>query len=149
MGRYETMLRQAGLVPTRQRLALAELLFRKGNRHFTAEDLLDDVRAARLPVSRATLYNNLRSFTEHGLLRAVPVETGQTFFDTDVTHGCHLFFEDTGSLVDVPPDWAGFDNLLQRLGGIDARRVNVVIHVRTFAHRGDRTRLPQGRAVRG
>ena len=55
----ETQLRQAELRPTRQRIALASLLFAKGDRHLTAEDLHEEARSARIPVSLATVYNTL------------------------------------------------------------------------------------------
>jgi Fur family transcriptional regulator, iron response regulator len=130
--RYRLLLKRAGLVPTRPRLAVAGLLFRAGGRHVTADVLQQEVHAAGLEVSRATLYNTLHAFTRHGLLREIPTENGRSVFDTNVNHGVHLYFEDTGELVDVPPEWGGLDHLLGRLGGIDPARINVVIHVRTF-----------------
>ena len=54
-------LRHAGLRPTRQRMALAELLFHGGDRHVSAESLHGEALAARVPVSLATVYNTLVS----------------------------------------------------------------------------------------
>ncbi|MDX5361227.1 MAG: transcriptional repressor, partial [Alphaproteobacteria bacterium] len=51
------MLRSAGLRPTRQRVALAELLYSRGNRHISAELLHEEAEAANVPVSLATVYN--------------------------------------------------------------------------------------------
>ena len=68
------MLRDVGLRPTRQRLALGWLLFAKGGRHLTAEMLHEDALKARFPVSLATVYNTLNQFTEAGLLREVAVD---------------------------------------------------------------------------
>ena len=50
-------LKQAGLRPTRQRIALAKLLFEKDDRHVSAEDLHEEARAAGVSVSLATIYN--------------------------------------------------------------------------------------------
>ncbi len=50
-------LRAVGLRPTRQRLALTRLLFAKGDRHVTAEQLHGEVLASAIPVSLATVYN--------------------------------------------------------------------------------------------
>src|SRR6266851_1191572 len=44
-------LRAVGLRPTRQRLALLGLLFAKGDRHVTAEQLHSEVLVAAIPVS--------------------------------------------------------------------------------------------------
>jgi Fur family iron response transcriptional regulator len=52
-------LRAAGLRPTRQRLALARLLFDGGDRHVTAEHLHSEAQARLIRVSLATVYNTL------------------------------------------------------------------------------------------
>ena len=70
--------RVAGLRPTRQRVALADLLFAKGDRHLTAEQLHEEAVAAGVPVSLATVYNTLHQFTEAGLLRILAIEGSKT-----------------------------------------------------------------------
>ena len=77
-------LRRVGLRPTRQRLALAKLLFEQGDRHVTAEQLHEEAVGAKVRVSLATVYNSLHQFTQMGLLREVVVEPGRSYFDTDV-----------------------------------------------------------------
>ena len=67
----KAMLRQVGLRPTRQRMALGWILFAKGDRHLTAEMLYEEATRAKVPVSLATIYNTLHQFTEVGLLRQV------------------------------------------------------------------------------
>ncbi|MHA1552990.1 MAG: Fur family transcriptional regulator, partial [Alphaproteobacteria bacterium] len=62
-------LRQAGLRPTRQRLALARLLFERDHRHVSAEQLQSEALARHVSVSLATIYNALHQFTAAGLLR--------------------------------------------------------------------------------
>ncbi|WP_368735618.1 Fur family transcriptional regulator, partial [Escherichia coli] len=68
------MLREVGLRPTRQCMALGWILFAKGDRHVTAEMLFDEAAKARVPVSLATVYNTLHQFTEAGLLREIAVD---------------------------------------------------------------------------
>src|SRR6185312_1332501 len=63
----KAMLRQVGLRPTRQRMALGWILFGKGDRHLTAEMLYEEATRAKVPVSLATIYNTLHQFTEVGL----------------------------------------------------------------------------------
>ena len=65
----KSMLRDVGLRPTRQRMALGWILFAKGDRHLTAEMLYAEATKAKVPVSLATVYNTLHQFTEVGLLR--------------------------------------------------------------------------------
>ena len=61
---FTTRLREAGLRPTRQRVALARLLFEGDHRHVTAESLHAEVKATRMPVSLATVYNALNQFRD-------------------------------------------------------------------------------------
>jgi Fur family iron response transcriptional regulator len=50
---FTVSLRAAGLRPTRQRVALARVLFEGGHRHVTAESLHAEVKATPMPVSLA------------------------------------------------------------------------------------------------
>ena len=52
--KLRTKLREAGLRPTRTRMALSELLFSQGDRHVTAERLFEEANQARVSVSLAT-----------------------------------------------------------------------------------------------
>ena len=71
-------LKGVGLRPTRQRVALAGLLFRPGDRHVTAEQLHQEALGENVRVSLATVYNTLHQFTEVGLLRQVAVDGSKT-----------------------------------------------------------------------
>jgi Fur family iron response transcriptional regulator len=123
------LLRAAGLRPTRQRLALARLLFDKGDRHVSAEQLHSEGVQAALPVSLATVYNTLHQFITAGLLREVVVSSGRSYFDTNVTDHHHFFFEDSGQLVDIPSDQIGVTELPAPPSGTAIRRVEVIIRV--------------------
>ena len=63
-----------GLRPTRQRVELGRVLFAKGDRHISAEDLHAEAELAGVRVSLATVYNALHQFTEAGLLREVAID---------------------------------------------------------------------------
>jgi Fur family iron response transcriptional regulator len=71
------VLRMAGLRPTRQRVALAELLFGGPHRHVSAEQLHAEANAANVNVSLATIYNSLHQFRTAGLLREVAVDASR------------------------------------------------------------------------
>ena len=124
------MLRDAGLRPTRQRVALAELLFAKGNRHISAEVLHEEAIIASVPVSLATVYNTLHQFTEVGLLREIAVEGTKTYFDTNTTEHHHYFFEDENNVVDIPESGLTLDNLPIPPEGMEISRVEVVVRLR-------------------
>jgi Fur family transcriptional regulator, iron response regulator len=123
------LLRAARLRPTRQRLALARLLFEKGDRHVTAEQLHGEALAAAVPVSLATVYNTLHQFVAASLLREVVVNSGRSYFDTNVTDHHHFFYEDGGQLVDIPGEDVSLSGLPTPPAGSAIRRVDVIIRV--------------------
>ena len=124
------MLRKSGLRPTRQRMALAELLFARGNRHISAENLYEEATVARVPVSLATIYNALHQFTDAGLLREVAVDGSKTYFDTNTTAHHHFFVEGDNALVDIP----GAEEIVSKIpaapAGYEIARVDVVVRLR-------------------
>lgn len=123
-------LRHSGLRPTRQRMALAALLFRGDDRHVSAESLHREAEAARIPVSLATVYNSLNQFTRAGLLREVAIEGDRTFFDTNTSNHFHFYLEEAGGLVDI--DAVGLDvvGLPELPIGTAIDRIDVVIRLK-------------------
>lgn len=123
-------LRGAGLRPTRQRLALARLLFDGADRHVTAEQLHSEARRDNVRVALATVYNTLHQFTHAGLLREVVVEPGRTYFDTNTGEHHHFYFEEDGTLRDVHPDRLSLNSLPPPPPGAEIARVDVIIRCR-------------------
>ena len=122
-------LRDAGLRPTRQRVALAELLFAKGNRHLTAERLHEEAVSNDVCVSLATVYNTLHQFTEAGLLREVAVEGSKTYFDTNTSNHYHFFTEADGALMDIPTEVLTVQGLPEAPEGMEISRVDVLVRL--------------------
>jgi Fur family transcriptional regulator, iron response regulator len=122
-------LRRTGLRPTRQRVALAELLFGSGDRHFTAEMLHAEAVAKGIPVSLATVYNTLHQFVEAGLLREVAIESSKTYFDTKTSDHFHFFFEGDGRLADIDAPNLRVENLPEPPEGMEIARIDVLVRV--------------------
>jgi Fur family iron response transcriptional regulator len=123
-------LREVGLRPTRQRMALGWILFAKGDRHLTAEMLYEEAAKAKVPVSLATVYNTLHQFTEAGLLRQVAVEGSKAYFDTNVSDHHHFFIEDRNVLVDIPKVDVTVGNIPALPAGYDVAHVDVVVRLK-------------------
>ncbi|AQT41808.1 Fur family transcriptional regulator, iron response regulator [Bartonella apihabitans] len=129
----EKRLREKGLRPTRQRMALADLLFSKGNRHIAAEELHEEAVKASIPVSLATVYNTLHQFTEAGLLRIIAVEGSKTWFDTNTSDHHHFFLEGENEIVDIPSGPEGepiVGNLPEPPEGMEISHVDLIVRLR-------------------
>jgi Fur family iron response transcriptional regulator len=124
------MLRDSGLRPTRQRMALGELLFARGHRHVSAEQLHEEAVGARVPVSLATVYNTLHQFTGAGLLREVAIDGTKTYFDTNVDDHHHFFVEGENTVFDIPAHGVGITAIPAAPEGMEIVRVDVVVRVR-------------------
>ncbi|MCU9838160.1 transcriptional repressor [Ruegeria sp. WL0004] len=121
----------AGLRPTRQRVALAELLVGDGkHRHVTAESLFDSAKSRGAAVSLATVYNTLRAFCEAGVLQEITVDGSKSYFDTNTYDHPHFFWEDEGRLSDAPSDQLVIHRLPDAPDGVEIASVDVVIRLR-------------------
>lgn len=123
-------LRAAGLRPTRQRIALARLLFGPGHRHVTAEQLHEEAGEAGIRVSLATIYNTLHHFTRAGLLNEVVVDAGRFYFDTNTHHHHHFYVQAEHRLIDIEGDSIRVDNVPAPPEDRAVDRVDVVIRLK-------------------
>lgn len=124
-------LASADLRPTRQRVALAELLVGDGqHRHITAESLHCAATDHTDGVSLATVYNTLKAFSEAGLIREIMVDGTKSYFDTRVDDHPHFFWEEEGRLSDAPKEQLEIAALPDAPEGTEISKVDVVIRLR-------------------
>jgi Fur family iron response transcriptional regulator len=129
------MLLEAGIRPTRQRMALAELLFDGVHKHVTAEQLFEQAQhghkgGQNAHVSLATVYNTLHQFTEAGLLDQVVVDANRVYFDTNVGDHHHFYDAKTGMLTDIPADQVKLSHLPPMPGDRELDRVDIIVRVK-------------------
>lgn len=124
-------LRHAGLRPTRQRLALGKLLLDGEDRHVTAEQLHQNVMETGMQVSLATVYNTLNQFTRAGLLKEIVVESGRSYFDTNMRSHHHFFCEDTGTLTDIDAASIPFGAIPAAPEGTEVTDIEVIVRLRS------------------
>ena len=122
-------LRNAGLRPTRQRVALGQLLFSAGDRHVTAEVLHAEALTAGEQVSLATVYNTLHQFKRAGLLRELAIDGARAYFDTNTSNHNHFFIEDAGELMDIAGDGIRVDGLPEPPEGMKISHIDVVVRL--------------------
>lgn len=125
----QSELRRANLRLTRQRVALASLLFGSGNRHVTAEALYEQAISKKMLVSLATVYSTLHQFTEAGLLNEIAVDGSRTYFDTNITPH-HFLLGETNELFDIPGEALSVRCLREMPEGMEITRVDVIVRLR-------------------
>ena len=126
-------LEEHGIRQTAQRLAIAGFVLHT-NSHPSADEVWEGVRSSFPMVSRATVYNTLNLFVDHGLLDALVVTEGRVVFDANVAPHHHFIDEATGEIVDLPWD-ALKVRQIDKLEGFDVRDYQVIV-------RGKRRRRP-------
>jgi Fur family iron response transcriptional regulator len=126
----ETKVREAGLRPTRQRLSLASLLFAKGDRHLTAEELHEEAQGAGVAVSLATVYNTLHQFTDAGILRILAVEGSRTYFDTNTSDHHHFYVEGENKVLDIASGPVMVTNVPEPPEGMEIANIDIIVRLR-------------------
>ena len=121
----------SGIRPTKQRRVLAKILFEKGNRHLSADELFHDVKKEDRKISMATVYNTLKQFTSLGLVREVVVDQNKSLYCTNHKSHYHLYIEDEGKIVDIPTE-----NINLNISSIPAclqlHNIDVIVRIRTL-----------------
>jgi Fur family transcriptional regulator, ferric uptake regulator len=116
----EAYLVAQGLRRTKQRDVIVETVFSTDD-HFTAEELIDKVRALDASASRATVYRTLTLLVECGLLREIDLGRDQTFYDPNFLekpqHN-HLICVDCDKVVEFEDEHIALleDCITRRLG---------------------------------
>jgi Fur family transcriptional regulator, iron response regulator len=123
------LLRKASLRPTRQRMALAKLLFGSGDRHVTAELLHEEAVHVGERVSLATVYNTLHQFKRAGLLREIAIGGQRAHFDTNTSNHNHFFIEAEERLFDIPDCSVHVGGLPQPPEGLAISHIDVVVRL--------------------
>ena len=100
---YIDKLRSSGLRPTKQRIKICEILFNSQKTfHFTINDLVEKIsKSANDKISLATVYNTVHAFKKKGYLKEIPINSDQSYFDTNTSHHHHFYDENQKDLIDI------------------------------------------------
>jgi len=124
-----SLLKSHGVMPTPQRMEVAEILLDRAH-HLSADQIMDRLRDSGSLVSKATVYNTLKLFSEKALVRELNVDSSRKFYDS-TTHAHHHFYHiDTGNLSDIPADQVSIMSLPDLPEGTEQESVEVLIRVR-------------------
>ena len=100
---YINKLRSSGLRPTKQRIKICEILFNTQKTfHFTINDLVEKIsKSTNDKISLATVYNTVHAFKKKGYLKEIPINSDQSYFDTNTSHHHHFYDESQKDLIDI------------------------------------------------
>jgi Fur family iron response transcriptional regulator len=123
------LLEQRGIRPTSQRVRVAELLLVHPV-HLTAEQMLATLKQTSSRVSKATVYNTLKLFVDHGLARQIHTDPDRCVYDSTMAPHHHFQDLDTGEMIDIDPQDLAFAKLPPLPPGTEIDSLDVVIRVR-------------------
>ena len=126
-------LRNSGLRPTKQRIKICEVLFNKETTfHFTINDLVKIIETeANEKISLATVYNTIHAFEKKGYLKQIPIDSNQSYFDTNVTDHHHFYDLSEKKLIDLDQVDVGPINIKKSIPGKKIKSVEVLVKLDT------------------
>ena len=124
-------LKKNNIRPTKQRMILAKLLFEKGRRHVSAEDLYDEVKDDNRKISLATIYNTLKQFSQIGMIREIVVDQNKSLYCTNNESHYHLYIEDEGKIIDIPTKNIDL-NIPVIPACLKLHNIDVIVRIRTL-----------------
>ena len=124
-------LEKNGIRATKQRRVLAKLIFDKGKRHISAENLFDEVKKDERKISMATIYNTLKQFTSLGLIREIVVDQNKSLYCNNNQSHYHLYIEDEGKVIDIPTQNIDLD-IPSIPACLKLHDIDVIVRIRTL-----------------
>ena len=124
-------LEKNGIRATKQRRVLAKLIFEKGKRHISAENLFDEVKKEERKISMATVYNTLKQFTSLGLIREIVVDQNKSLYCNNNQSHYHLYIEDEGKVIDIPTKNIDL-NIPSIPACLQLHNIDVIVRIRTI-----------------
>ena len=127
--KYIDKLRNSGLRPTKQRLQICEVLFdTEKTLHFTINELsLKIKKQIDNKISLATIYNTVHAFEKKGYLKQIPINSNETYFDTNVSDHHHFYDLKKEKLIDLENADVGPIDIKRKIDGKKIRSVEILV----------------------
>ena len=127
--KYIEKLRNSGLRPTKQRLQICEVLFdTEKTFHFTINDLANKIKKQlNNKISLATVYNTVHAFEKKGYLKQIPINSNQTYFDTNVSDHHHFYDLKEEKLIDLENSDVGPIDIKKKINGKKIKSIEVLV----------------------
>ena len=124
-------LRNSGLRPTKQRIKICEVLFNKDKTfHFTINDLVKMIEEeVSQKISLATVYNTIHAFRKKGYLKQIPINSDQSYFDTNISDHHHFYNEKNRELIDIHNSEVEPIKINKKIPGKKIKSVEVLVKI--------------------
>ena len=128
---YIEKLRKSGLRPTKQRIKICEILFNSDKTfHFSINDLCTMIeKNEKSKMSLATVYNTIHAFKEKGYLKEIPINSNQSYFDTNTSDHHHFFDEKENELIDLNNEDIGPVQIKKNIPGKKIKSIEVLVKI--------------------
>ena len=128
---YTEKLRNSGLRPTKQRIKICEVLFNTDKTfHFTINELVKKIsKSTNHKISLATVYNTVHAFKKKGYLKEIPINSDQSYFDTNTSHHHHFYDETQKDLIDIDDADVEPIKINTRIPGKKIKSVEILVKV--------------------
>ena len=127
--KYTDKFRKSGLRPTKQRLQICEVLFdTEKTFHFTINELsLKIKKQIDNKISLATIYNTVHAFEKKGYLKQIPINSNETYFDTNVSDHHHFYDLKKEKLIDLENADVGPIDIKRKIDGKKIKSVEILV----------------------
>ena len=126
--KIKNVLRQINLRPTKQRIAIFDILFRQENWHFSADIVEKKCSESGVKISAGTIYNVLNDFYAKGLISKVMIDDDRSWFDTNTSDHFHIYDTKDRKLYDIAPEDIDL-SLPKTVKEDDVKKVEILIKV--------------------
>ena len=123
------LLTRLGVSTTKQRLIIGYEVFSKTPKHFTVQDIFQNLIKKNKQVALASVYNTVKKFVELEILQEIHIEPNKSFYDTITTPHYHIYDKSLGQLRDVPEGSVTISNLPELPKGKKIKGINLVINI--------------------
>jgi len=142
------LLREKSIRVTSQRMAVLEYLYGNPD-HPTVRDIHRQVRKRFPYISRATIYNALKTLTDGGLLQEIMIRQENKHFDWNVSSHHHFKCVKCGRVEDIPYAVLTAAQVARNVAGYRVKEVRVVMegYCRECQSKSDRSKTGHPRSA--
>ena len=128
---YIDKLRSSGLRPTIQRIKFCEVLFNTDKTfHFTINELVKKIsKSTNHKISLATVCNTVHAFKKKGYVKEIPINSDQSYFDTNTSHHHHFYDESQKDLIDLDEADVEPVKINTKIPGKKIKSVEIIVKV--------------------